>query len=199
RRGAGGMTGSGLQTDSPMGVEDAHADPRFYPGIDRAPGSSTQSVVAAPLIARRGTIGVLQVVNRHGGSFDDADLGFLEALAGSVAVAIENAQPYAPPKEPGGGPRPHVGAVRPDRAPREGLADIIGRSAGMMAVFSLMESAAGSPITVLIEGETGTGKELVARAIHRASTRAEGPFLAVNCAALPETLLESELFGHRRG
>jgi transcriptional regulator with GAF, ATPase, and Fis domain len=69
----------------------------------------------------------------------------------------------------------------------------------MMGVFSLMESAANSPIVVLIEGETGTGKELVARGVHGASTRAEGPFLAVNCAALPETLLESELFGHRRG
>jgi transcriptional regulator with PAS, ATPase and Fis domain len=66
-------------------------------------------------------------------------------------------------------------------------------------VFRLMESAAASPIAVLVEGETGTGKELVARGIHRASVRGESPFLAINCAALPETLLESELFGHRRG
>jgi DNA-binding NtrC family response regulator len=69
----------------------------------------------------------------------------------------------------------------------------------MSEVFRLMESAAASPIPVLIEGETGAGKELVARAIHGASARAEGAFLAVNCAALPESLLESELFGHRRG
>jgi transcriptional regulator with PAS, ATPase and Fis domain len=69
----------------------------------------------------------------------------------------------------------------------------------MLEVFRLMESAAASSIPVLIEGETGTGKELVARGVHMASARGEGPFLAINCASLPETLLESELFGHRRG
>jgi two-component system response regulator HupR/HoxA len=69
----------------------------------------------------------------------------------------------------------------------------------MEAVFRLMTKAAGSTIAVLIQGETGTGKELVARAIHAVSPRGRGPFLAVNCAAMPETLLESQLFGHRRG
>src|SRR5262249_42076567 len=77
--------------------------------------------------------------------------------------------------------------------------EIIGNSAAMTDVFHLMESAAVSPISVLIEGGTGTGKELVARGIHRASARGSEPFVAVNCAALPEGLLESELFGHRRG
>ncbi len=194
-----GIAGAALQTGRPIRVDDVRADPRFYPGIDRVTGSSTQSVVAAPLIARHGTIGVLQVVNRHSGPFDDADLSFLEALAGAVAVALENAQLYARLKASEEGLRAQVGALRRDLARRVGFADLIGRSPAMTAVYSLMESAAGSPITVLIEGETGTGKELVARGIHRAGARAEGPFLAVNCAALPETLLESELFGHRRG
>jgi Nif-specific regulatory protein len=76
---------------------------------------------------------------------------------------------------------------------------MVGTGPSMEDVFRLMESAAASPIAVLIEGETGTGKELVARGIHQASTRAEAAFVAVNCAAVPETLLESQLFGHRRG
>jgi transcriptional regulator with PAS, ATPase and Fis domain len=92
-----------------------------------------------------------------------------------------------------------VGALRRDLAKRELHDEIIGASLSMTKVFDLISSISSSPISVLIEGETGTGKELVARAIHRMSDRAGRPFLAVNCAALSEHLLESELFGHRRG
>ncbi len=77
--------------------------------------------------------------------------------------------------------------------------DLIGRSAPMRRLFHLVGRIAGASGSVLIEGETGTGKEVVARAIHRASARKDGPFVAVNCAAIPEGLLESELFGHVRG
>jgi two-component system response regulator PilR (NtrC family) len=80
-----------------------------------------------------------------------------------------------------------------------GLADFIGESPVMQKVFGLIVRVAKSDATVLVHGESGTGKELVARAIHHESTRAAGPFVAVNCGAIPETLLESEFFGHKRG
>ena len=80
-----------------------------------------------------------------------------------------------------------------------GLGRLIGRSTPMQEVHRLIEQAAGTPAPVLIHGETGTGKELVARTLHELSGRAAGPFVAVNCAAMPETLLESEIFGHERG
>jgi Nif-specific regulatory protein len=195
-----GIAGAALQSGRSIRVDDAQSDFRFYGGVDRHTGATTRALLAVPLNAPQGKIGVLQAVNRRGGgSFSDADLAFLEALAASVAVAIENARLYSHVKESEERLRTQVGALRRDLAQRDRFREIIGTSAAMTEVFRLMESAAASPIAVALEGETGTGKELVARAIHQASARAEGPFLAINCAAVPETLLESELFGHRRG
>jgi Nif-specific regulatory protein len=195
-----GIAGAALQSGRSIRVDDAQSDFRFYGGVDRHTGATTRALLAVPLVAPQGKIGVLQAVNRRGGgTFSDADLAFLEALAASVAVAIENARLYSQVKESEERLRTQVGALRRDLAQRDRFREIIGTSAAMIEVFRLMESAAASPIAVAIEGETGTGKELVARGIHEASLRAEGPFLAINCAAVPETLLESELFGHRRG
>ncbi len=97
--------------------------------------------------------------------------------------------------------RTHVPALLGDEEdPAGGVADrIVGRSAAMQAVYKAIGRAASQDVTVLIRGESGTGKELVARAIFQHGLRADGPFLAINCAAIPEALLESELFGHERG
>ncbi len=92
-----------------------------------------------------------------------------------------------------------VAALRGALKERYRLGGIIGSSPAMREVFSLIERVAGTHVPVLIRGESGTGKELVARAIHECSRRAAGPFVALNCAAVPETLLESEFFGHERG
>ena len=88
---------------------------------------------------------------------------------------------------------------RQERADRFGVRNLIGQSPAMVEVYKLVARVAGLDTTVLIQGETGTGKELVARAIHHASPRADGPFVVVDCSALAETLFESELFGHERG
>lgn len=95
--------------------------------------------------------------------------------------------------------QPHAEALDlpPSRSHRFG--DLVGRSLAMRQVFAVLEHAAASDVTVLVEGETGTGKELAARALHEASDRRRGPFVAVDCGALPESLLDSELFGHVRG
>ncbi len=94
-------------------------------------------------------------------------------------------------------PRPEPLEVAPSQARRFG--DLVAESLAMREVFAVLELAAASEATVLLEGETGTGKELAARALHEASARRRGPFVAIDCGALPESLLESELFGHVRG
>jgi len=161
---------------------------------------TTRDLLAVPLITHQGKIGVIEAVNSRGPQpFSEDDLAFFEALAGSIAVAIENARLYAQVRESEAQLRTRVGILRRDLARTDVFSRIIGITPAMLEVFRLMESAAASSIPVLIEGETGTGKELVARGIHMASARSEGPFVAINCASLPETLLESELFGHRRG
>ena len=89
--------------------------------------------------------------------------------------------------------------LKEELAIRRGLPEIVGQDASLRQVVATLRRAAGSDATVLLEGESGTGKELFARALHAFSSRADGPFVAINCAAIPETLLESELFGHENG
>jgi len=195
-----GIVGAAMQSGKPIIVADAQNDPRFYRKIDVQTGSITRNLIAVPLTSAHGIIGVLEVLNRRGGrAFDADDLSLVESVSGSVAIAIENAHLYGQLRNSEATLTTQISVLRRDLTRNIRFAEIVGSGPEMEDVFHLMESASASFITVMIEGETGTGKELVARGIHRASARGEKPFVAVNCAALPETLLESELFGHRRG
>ncbi len=195
-----GIAGETLRTARAMKVDDVSAEPLFYPGVDRDTKTATRALIAAPLATTGAAFGVIEAVNpRAHATFTDDDLDLFEALAQSIAVAIDNARRFGKVKDSEQNLRVQVGALRSDLARRKLFTEIVGGTSGMAEIFQLIESAAASEINVLIQGETGTGKELVARAIHRASARANGPFLAVNCTALAEQLLESTLFGHRRG
>jgi transcriptional regulator with GAF, ATPase, and Fis domain len=195
-----GIAGEALRSGRARKVDDVEQEPHFYSMIDKHTGLTTRAILAAPLIVDEDKLGVVEVVNPlKSNSFSNEDLALLEMLARSVALSIHNASRVDRLQQAEQSLRIQVGALRRDLARHQPLDDIVGSSAEMTEVLGLIDSICTSTISVLLQGETGTGKELLARAIHRMSDRAERPFLAVNCAALSEHLLESELFGHRRG
>lgn len=156
-----------------------------------------RTIIAVPLWVGDRVTGVLQADNRGGGGvFTESDLELLTVLAGQVSLAIENARLIS-----------HLQAaeVRLEEENQflkqedERSSEIIGTSQGIKQIFSLIEKVQNTRVPVCIEGETGTGKELVARALHYRSNRKKKLFVTQNCAAIPESILESELFGHVRG
>jgi Nif-specific regulatory protein len=192
-----GISGWVLREGRSVLVPDVAADPRFYGAVDRQMGTTSRSLICAPLRTRSGIIGVTQVINKRGGAFTEDDLGLLDAIAGNIAVALENARLYE-------SVRREKEAIQRDnlelrRTVQRHFRAIMGSSPALLCVLEQAGQVAPTRETVTIFGETGTGKELVARALHEASDRAARPFVIVNCAAIPATLLEAELFGYERG
>jgi Nif-specific regulatory protein len=152
-----------------------------------------RSLMCVPLRSRGRIIGTVYLDSRREGTlFTQDDLRFIEAFADHAALALQNARERDRLVQE----NRRLRAVAEDRSR---FSNIVGRSAAMQRVFDLIERVADSDLPVLIQGESGTGKELVARAVHFHGPRKRKIILSENCAAIPESLLESELFGHVRG
>jgi Nif-specific regulatory protein len=171
---------------------DAGEDNRFR-DLESVSLYGIRSLMCVPLRSRGRIIGTVYIDSRREGSlFSEDDLRFIESFADQAALALENARARARLEAE----NRRLQAVAETRTQ---FGSIVGRCAAMQAVFELIEKVASSDLPVLIQGESGTGKELVARAIHFHGSRRRRTFLSENCAAIPESLLESELFGHVRG
>jgi formate hydrogenlyase transcriptional activator len=196
---AGTMPGDAFRTGKPMVInrlDAAELPPEMY---KKAAAEGLNSFCDVPLISRQRILGVLAVGRHEENTFDQEEVAFLSLVANQVAIAVENALAYGEITE------------LKDKLAQEKLyledeirgdmdfEGIVGQSSALRHVLQMVDTVAPSDSTVLLLGETGTGKELIARAIHDRGRRKDRTFVKVNCAAIPTGLLESELFGHERG
>ena len=158
-----------------------------------------QSLCCIPLTTRKGELGTLNLASEDAHAFATQDIGFLEQVAAQVAVALDNARAYREIAELTNKLASEKLYLEEEIRAELNFEEIVGESPALKKVLSQARTVASSDATVLILGDTGTGKELIARAIHRMSFRKDRVFVKLNCAAIPTGLLESELFGHERG
>jgi formate hydrogenlyase transcriptional activator len=194
----GSRTARILETGCPMRTNDLREDERFteHPALI---DEGLLSALSVPLCAKGKVIGTLNVASREVGRYDESHSELLLAIADQVVLAIENMLAYE-----------EVASLK-QRLEQENLylqeecradapfADVVGESPAIRKVLAKIRMVAGTDSTVLVTGETGTGKELVVRAIHGLSVRKDKILVKVNCAALPSGVIESELFGHEKG
>jgi Nif-specific regulatory protein len=185
-----GIVGEVIHSRQVINVDDAYSDARFDQSVDKSSGYRTRNLVCAPLYDPEGNcLGAFELINKRAGAFNAEDEEGLAELGSQAAIAIQNS-------------REREQLLRSNRQLTEqvtGGVAIIGDSPPIAAMRGTIERLAATDLPVLILGESGTGKEVAAQALHYGGPRAERPFIAVNCAALTETLLESELFGHEKG
>jgi Nif-specific regulatory protein len=194
-----GVAGWVLRENQTVIIPDVSRDERFSDKFDIQHDFSTRSMICVPLKTRKGSIGVIYTLNKLEGEFTLKEARLLEILSGTIAIAIENARLYGEIIQYATSLEKENVRLKSEVQNRFNLQGIIGSSAPMRGVFDLLNKVIGTPTSVLIQGETGTGKELLAKVIHYNSALKDKPFIAENCGALSENLLESELFGHVKG
>jgi len=179
--------------------EPIRMDSRDLSDDQLALAEGVRSIFHLPLISKNRTLGVLSLGHLAEKAFSDEDAAFLTQIARQVAIAVENSMAYGQIAEL----RDHLAQEKlylEDEIRSElNFEEIIGKSDALRRVLAQVETVAPTDSTVLIYGETGTGKELIARAVHNLSSRGSNAFVKLNCAAIPTGLLESEMFGHERG
>ncbi len=168
-------------------------------GYRLAAAEGVKSACFIPLVSRGRALGDLMIVRKTEGTFTAEDVDFLSQAAGQIAIAIENALAYREISELKDKLAQEKLYLEEEIRSEMNFEQIVGSSAALKHVLQLVETVAASDSTVLLLGDTGTGKELIARAIHDRSRRKERTFVKLNCAAIPTGLLESELFGHEKG
>ena len=168
-------------------MRTAADDPRQSRRVDAVTGYRTDSLLAVPLCRDAVVVGVLQLLNHRDGAFRAEHEAALHRIADQVVTILDDTS-LGSQLQPDN-PRPLAFRFN----------QIVGESRSMRAIYEKLTRAADTSVTVLLRGETGTGKELIARAVHHNSPRRHGPLVKVDCAALPESLIENELFGHEKG
>jgi Nif-specific regulatory protein len=177
----------------PLIVPDVQKDDRFYRDVSEKINYQTKSILCVPLKLKNKTVGVLEVINKvDGGSFTLEDQNLLETYSNLASVAIQNARLYQDIKFE----NIHL---RKELSDGKQTPEFIGESRIMKEKIEMADQVAQTNTTALLLGESGTGKELFAEYIHYKSDRASKPLIKVNCAAIPDTLIETELFGHVKG
>jgi formate hydrogenlyase transcriptional activator len=162
-------------------------------------GEGIKAQCFIPLVTRGRAVGILVLGRLKENSFSNDDVDFLSQMAGQIAIAVENALAYQDISDLKDKLAQEKLYLEEEIRSELNFEQIIGKSPALKRVLDLVETVASSDSTVLLLGETGTGKELIARAIHQHSRRKNRTFVKLNCAAIPTGLLESELFGHEKG
>jgi len=188
-----GIAGWVVKNNRSLIANDLANDPRYSPTVQKSTGYTIKNMLAVPMRVRNQCIGVIEIMNKkiceH---FSLADLELLEILANQAAIAYQNASNLKRSRD-------EIVVLQDQIATDRGYHTMIARSPVILEKLDIVERVAKSDSSVLILGESGVGKELFAEQLHLKSDRANFPFIRVNCAALPDGLLESELFGHVKG